>query len=173
MRNKVGADPILSIYWFVIIIVIGVGLVGMVYIFYSAPYDIRSVEAEILSNKLADCIARNGKIDYSFISDKNTNVFEKCSLNFNIEKEFQSKEEQYFFKIEILELNSNPYSKIVMSGGNINWEGDCFIVDKQGEPYKNLVQCSEKRVYAVNDSSNQFLIRVLSGVGKNEKNIKQ
>lgn len=174
--NKKGGDKLLTLYWFFIIVTIGAGVFIIVYIFYSAPYDVRSLEAEILSNKIVDCISRGGKLNSAFneaiVSDKGIDVFKECSLNFEVEKDFDlGYRDQYFFKIEIFEFGLEEDSKIVISGGNINWEMDCFIRDKKGREYKNLVHCSEKRVYAINDSSHQFLIKVLSGVGKFEKNL--
>jgi uncharacterized protein involved in tolerance to divalent cations len=166
--NKKGSDKILSMYWFVVIIIVAGGIFAMIYMFYSAPYDVREVESEILSNKIADCISRNGRIDSSFVLNKNLSVIKECSLNFNVESEFN--EEQYFFDIEISSLEEES-SKISFSGGNINWKEDCFIEDKKGKEYKRLVKCNEKRIYAVDDSK-QYLIKIISGVGKSEKNVR-
>lgn len=171
MNNKKGSDKVLSMYWFVVIVIVAIGIFAMIYMFYSAPYDVRDVESEILSNQIADCISRNGKIDSSFVLDDKTDVLKKCNLNFNVENDFSNKE-QYFFEIEISSLEAGS-SKISFSGGNINWKSDCFITDKKGNEYKKLVKCSEKRVYAVDDSSKQYLIKILSGVGKSEKNVRQ
>jgi hypothetical protein len=170
MNNKRGSDKVLSMYWFVVIILVAVGIFAMIYMFYSAPYDVREVESDILASKIVDCISRNGKIDSAFVLDKNLNVLDKCNLNFNVESDFTNKE-QYFFDIEILPLEEGS-SKILFSGGNVNWKSDCFIEDKKGNEYKKLVKCSEKRIYAVDSSSKQYLIKVLSGVGKSEKNIR-
>jgi hypothetical protein len=170
---KKGSDKVLSVYWFAIIILVGIGIFGMVYVYYSAPYDVREAEAKILSDKLGDCISRNGMINPSFLSKNEINVMEVCSLNFHVEDEvgFQE-EEQYFFEIEMFEIGKES-SKKVFSGGNLNWKGDCFIEDKKGKEYKNLVKCSEERIYAGDGAANQYLIKIISGVGKSEKNIKQ
>lgn len=173
--NKKGSDKVISMYWFVIVIIVALGIFAMVYVFYSAPYDVRDVESEILSSKIVDCLSRNGNIDSYFISGKEVNILDNCSLTFKVENEFEwGKTEQYFFEIEIIELSKqDPSTNILFSGGNTNWKEDCFIKDKKGKEYKKLVKCNEKRVYAVDGLSNQYLIKVLSGVGKSEKNIKQ
>jgi uncharacterized protein with PIN domain len=49
---------------------------------------------------------------------------------------------------------------------------DCFLETKKEKEYKKLVKCSEKRIYAVDDSLNQYLIKILAGVGKFEKNVR-
>lgn len=173
--NKKGSDKVISMYWFVIVIIVALGIFAMVYVFYSAPYDIRDVESEILSSKIVDCLSRNGNINAYFISGEGINILDNCSLTFKVENELDwEKSEQYFFEVEIIKLNKeDPSNSIVFSGGNINWKEDCFIEDKKGKDYKKLITCNEKRVYAVDSLSNQYLIKVLSGVGKNEKNIKQ
>ena len=47
----------------------------MVYNFYSSPYDVRDTEADILTNKIADCISQKGKIDSEFFYEGSFNCF--------------------------------------------------------------------------------------------------
>jgi hypothetical protein len=102
---KKGADKILSIYWFTIMLITAIGIFAMIYLFYSAPYDVRVAEADILSDKIADCISRYGKINQNFISLKEEDIMKFCSLNFQTEKEYGwENNEQYFFEIEIKKI---------------------------------------------------------------------
>jgi len=162
-------------YLIAIVIIVALGIFAMVYVFYSAPYDVRDVESEILSSKIVDCLSRNGNINPYFLSGDGINILDNCSLTFKVENDFGwERSEQYFFEVEIIELIIQDSStNILFSGGNTNWKEDCFIEDKKGKEYKRLVKCNEKRVYALDGLSNQYLIKVLSGVGKNEKNVKQ
>jgi hypothetical protein len=128
---------------------------------------------------MADCISRGGKIDSNFFSGENfndeikTNILEKCNLNFNVENGYaEDVASQYFFEVEFYKLGDLSNSVFDLSGGNINWKADCFIKKKNDKEYERLVKCTERRFYALDSSSNQYLIKILSGVGKSEKNVK-
>ena len=69
IKNRMGADKILSIYWFAILFIISIGVFSMVYVFYKTPFDVREIEAEILSSKIAECISQQGKLDSKWISE--------------------------------------------------------------------------------------------------------
>lgn len=66
-KNKIGADKILSIYWFAILFIIAAGILAMVYVFYNQPFDVREIEAEILSAKTASCISEQGILDSKWL----------------------------------------------------------------------------------------------------------
>ncbi len=61
--SKIGGDKVLSIYWFAIIVIVAGGVFGMAYNFYGAPYDVRELEGDVLSNKIADCISSQGYLN--------------------------------------------------------------------------------------------------------------
>lgn len=177
--NKRGADKILSMYWFAILIIVAGGVFAMVYNFYSSPYDVRETEADMLTNKGADCISQNGKIDSEFFyegsfNENISNIFlEKCSFNFETETEYNWDEvPQYFFEVEfyIVDDLENPFFSFYE--GNLNYKNDCFITDKKGEEYEKLAKCIERRFYSLGNDE-QYLIKILSAVGKIEKNVKQ
>ena len=66
-RNKIGADKILSVYWFAILFIIATGIFAMVYVFYKTPFDVRGIEAETLASKVAECISKQGEISSEWI----------------------------------------------------------------------------------------------------------
>jgi len=177
--NKRGTDKILSVYWFFILVLVAGGVFAMVYIFYSAPYDVREIESYLLANKIADCISRGGRINPDFFnkgvfnSGLEENLLDKCKITFNVEEGYgETETHQYFFEIEFYRLNALSVPNFSLSEGNINWKTDCFIKKKNEKDYEALVKCTERRFYAVDGSSNQYLIKILSGVGKSEKNVK-
>jgi len=178
--NKKGTDKILSMYWFVILVIVAGGIFAMVYNFYGAPYDVRGVESEILAEKIADCISKNGIIDSEFFIEEDFNeeigdtFMEKCNFNFNVESGYgEDNEIQYFYRVEFYTLEEMENPKFNFYGGNKNWENDCFIVGKDDEEYSRLAKCTEKRFYALKEGKDQYLIKILSVVGKSEKNVKQ
>jgi hypothetical protein len=179
IMNKKGADKILTIYWFVILTLIAGGIFAMVYVFYSTPYDVRGIEGEIFAERIADCISRQGIIDQSFFLGKDFDksmtgekFTKKCNLNFNVEEGYGDISQiQYFYRVEFYTLKDLTKANYSIYDGNINWESDCAI-KKDSKDYTRLAQCTEERLYALNQGGEQYLIRILSVVGKSAKNVK-
>jgi len=168
----------LSMYWFVIIILVSFGIFSMVYIFYSAPYEVRDMETEILSSKIADCFSRTGRINPGIIQEDgfngNFNLIRDCSLNFEVEDEYDWKQEgQFFAEVEFYNADSLAVPLGVISEGNLNWKTNCDIRDKRDREFEKLVKCREERVYALGEDSQQYLIKIIVGVAKIEKNARQ
>ena len=177
MRNKRGTDKILSMYWFVVLTLIAGGIFAMVYVFYSPPYDIREVESNLLAERIADCISRQGVISQDFLATNQivgSTFTDKCNFNFNVEEGYGEKEEiQYFYRVEFYTPKDLTTPSINFYDGNTNWESECFIKKKNDKDYAKLAKCTEKRMYALSKSGDQYLIKILSVVGKSEKNVKQ
>jgi hypothetical protein len=178
MKGKRGADKYLSFYWFFILMLISLGVFIMAYNYYGTPYDVRKVESELFANKLADCISSRGEINSNFFVEKNLNpsvsesFLEKCELNLDVENGDSDNTLQYFFEVEFYKIDNLSNSVLTISGGNLNWKADCLINQEESKKFSVLAKCTERRFYAVDDSSNQYLIKILSAVKKNEKNVK-
>jgi hypothetical protein len=178
--NKQGTDKILSIYWFVILTLVAGGIFAMVYVFYGAPYDVRGIESEIFAEKIADCISRQGIIDSEFFVDSTFNTkisetfMEKCNFNFKVEEGYGDVNKiQYFYEAEFYTPEDLVNPKFNFYDGNSNWKVDCFIKKENNKEYTKLAKCTEKRFYALNEKGDQYLIKILSVIGKSEKNVKQ
>jgi hypothetical protein len=178
--NKKGTDKMLSMYWFVVLTLIAGGIFAMVYSFYGAPYDVRNIESRIFAEKISDCISRNGIIDSEFFVEgkfnqsMDGNFSNKCNFNFKVEDEYGEKNEiQYFYEVEFYTLENTENPKFSLHDGNSNWKADCFIKKENDKNYVKLVKCTERRFYALNEEGSQYLIKILSVIGKSEKNVKQ
>ena len=174
MRNKKGADKLISVYWFAILVIIAGGVVMMVNVFYSSPYDVREVEAEILAAKVADCLVRGGEMNPlltsptgAFRESFSDNFMELCDLNFDVEGEFERPE--YYIEVVFYIENDLDRKKFELIEGNLNWKEDCNFEDKSHE---KLVKCVEKDFYAVNPVQGIYLVKILSIVGKQDQNVK-
>ncbi len=178
MRDKRGTDKILSIYWFVVLTLIGGGVFAMVYVFYGPPYDVREIESEIFAGRIADCLSRQGTLNPNLFVEEGFNqeigntFSEDCNFNFNVEEGYGD-EIQYFYKVEFYEVTDLEYPVFSFYGGNNNWEMDCYIKKENSKEYRKLAKCTEKRFYALDEDKNQHLIKILSVIGKSEKNAKQ
>lgn len=169
LKNKTGADKILSVYWFAILFIVAGGVFAMVYMFYSSPYDVRDLEGDIMANLLADCIVDGGKFNSSIFNEED--IMGKCHLN------FKGNEEEYYFEIGFYEFNgfnldenkkilSEPIAKL--SGGFVNLLSDCKI--QENKEYGKISKCVEKRFYSLDETGNQFIINILSIVRKTQQN---
>lgn len=167
-------DKIISVYWFVILIIVSVAVVYGISAFYSHPYDVRAIEAEVLSNKVADCFSSSGKLndglfkDGSFDPEFNQKFMSFCKLDFNPEKSFESVE-QYYVKADFYKVDNLNEPTFVAYVGNQNLASNCEI--QKEEDYKRIAKCLEKRFYATY-AGDQYLIKILSVVRKTEKNVK-
>ena len=127
MKNKRG-DKIISIYWFAILFIVAAAIVYMAAIFYGAPYDVRGIEAGILTDKIADCLSQGGYLKENILGDESfkDNFLEECNLNFNIEEKYGWEEQgQYYTEINFYEFNQDSpeaFGKEVFGivKGNIN-----------------------------------------------------
>ncbi len=169
--NKRG-DKYLSVYWFVVLAIVAGGIVGMVYVYYGSPYDIREIESNVLWSNIADCVSYAGKINMGFISNsqphqKTEDVFlEECHLNFTSSEG----EEQYFTEVSFYKLSDLNNSVLNLKAGNKNYPASCSI--QENKKQDNLPQCTTKSFYSVDDLNNQYIIKILTAVGKSEKNVK-
>lgn len=172
IKNKHGAEKILSVYWFAILIIIAGAIVAMASMFYGTPYDIRDAEANILSNKFSDCLSENGRLNPElFNSEKNFNenfnLKEKC--NFVFETESKDEMGEYLLKAEFYNLDNKKIFSV--SEGNSNLYADCKVNPE--EKYKKLSKCVERESYSLNPFSDDVLkIKITSVVKKTEKNVK-
>ncbi len=161
-KNRRGTDKIMSVYWFVILFIVTGAVVYMVGVFYGNPYDVREVEANVLINHIADCVAEGGYLNKEVIDDEgkfllnNDNFMDVCNLNFNVEdfKRWQE-QEQYYVEVKVFGI----------AKGNINLKLDC---DKEG---KNFPVCVERSFYVLDEKGKSYEIKILSVVRKTEKNV--
>ena len=177
--NKKGTDKIVSIYWFVMLALVAGGIFAMVYVFYGAPHDVREIESEIFAEKIADCISKQGIIDLEFIKEEKfneeiTEIFvDKCDFNFEVEEGYEGNLMQYFYEVEFFTLKNLEIAEFEFYGGNLNLKADCFVKKDNKKEYFRLAKCTERRFYALDEKNNQYLIKVLTVIGKSEKNVRQ
>ncbi len=172
--NKRGAEKILSVYWFAILIIIAGAVVAMVALFYGSPYDVREIEANIMINKVSDCLSDAGKLNENLFNESSGNfieefsLLEECNLTFKTEKVLGDKE-QYYLEINFYNL-SNGEKVFDAFEGDGAITADCEI--RKGEKeYKRLAKCVNRSFYSVN-SEDVYEINVLSGIRKTQKNVK-
>ncbi|MBI2044060.1 hypothetical protein HYT24_01725 [Candidatus Pacearchaeota archaeon] len=163
MRNKKGADKIISVYWFVILFLVAGAIVYMVYSFYGKPLDVREIEANILINQVADCISKNGKITNQLNDEFKDNFMEICNLNF--ETEFKE-DGEYYIGAVFYDINDNPLN-FEIAGGNINLRNTYLDT-----PKSNSIAYLSRSLYVLNENEEENIVKILSVVRKTEKNVR-
>jgi len=164
-NGRKGTDKIISVYWFVILFIVAAAIVYMVTVFYGQPYDVRGIEADILTDRVADCISKAGYISITGEELNGNFLVENCNLNFNVEDSCGWKDEEQYF-VEVNFRNFLSPETIVFSDkeGNENLKDFCELEGK------NLPFCLERTFYTIDREGNQFQVDILSIVRKTEKN---
>jgi len=172
--NKKGTEKVVSVYWFTILVLVAGGIWAMTNAYYNHPYDIREVEARVLSNQVADCLSQKGILN-SNLFDANGNLktgfdLEKeCHLNFQVEDVYDWRtRSQYYIEINFLDANKSLLS--ANSTGEPSIKSDCEDIQKV-KTYGLASKCNNARIYSTYNGK-QFLIDIFTGVKKTEKNVK-
>lgn len=105
LNNKIGGEKLLSIWWLFIITMVGIGIVFGVSMFYSAEVDVRKVEAEILMDRISDCLFEQGML-ISNLLESDFDIFQECKLNKKVI------ESDFYIKISVLDESQNVIKEI-------------------------------------------------------------
>jgi len=140
-------DTIMS---FILMVIIFVGIMIGVILFYSHTVDIRSLEAEVLADKLIKGIVDNGKLRAGVL-DKNFDIFESTGLN----KKVIVDSGEYYFKVEIFQ------GEIVrkFEEGNRDFEAFCFLESKK------FPKCVERELF-LSSYYEDYKIKILAGANQ-------
>ena len=132
--KKQGAEKFLSIYWFFIIFLVAGAVIFMAALFYGSPYNIRAIESDILTERIADCMTERGYLNEQVLApDFKDNFLEKCHLTFDTE-DFSdwASNGQYYTEIRTSRFDSNaPQNSgqklMDLSIGNVNLKTNYLI----------------------------------------------
>jgi len=160
--NKRGDERILSLYWFVIFVIIAIAVVSGVYIFFSDPLDTRQIEGSILADKVIGCFVEQGKLSEVYSGINGGNFEEKCKLVLKDEtKEAYKIEDQYY-----IEFKAGDRTFKYKEESESRFEPFC---DKE-ESKKNIPICIKKKLAVLDETGELIFVEVLIGVRKVEQN---
>jgi hypothetical protein len=80
LRDKRGGEKLLSVWWFFILLIVGGGIVVGVIIHFGAEVNIKGLEAEILNDKVMDCIGE-GSFLIEEVFQKDFDILKECGLS--------------------------------------------------------------------------------------------
>ena len=157
-------EKIISVYWFAILFIVAAAIVYMVAVFYGAPYDVRELEANVLTNKIASCLSEGGYLIKENLDKEN--FLEICNLNLEVEDVYGWREQgQYYFEVDIRDFVSGELVYEIIKEGNSNLKDFCNLEGK------NFPVCVERNFYSFDKEKKQYKIKILSVVRKIEKNV--
>lgn len=163
LSQKKGAEKILSVYWFAILILVAGAIVYMVSAFYGQPYDVREMEANIMINKVAECLSEKGILKYELNEDFEKEFLDICKLNFNT----QDEQEQYYLEIEFSNFETSQILDFKIVKGNINLKNS-FDEIKESNSFVEL----SKSFYVLDNGGQELIVKITSIIGKENKNAK-
>lgn len=138
--NKKGGEKILSVWWFFSLAIIGAGIVVGVLMFYSGDIDVREIEADILAEKILNCINQQGYLHENFLH-KDFDIFTECGLSKEV---FDVQSSSFFFAVNVSDESGKALRDEVTSLGQA-WRADCKLsMSGQIERAKYYPKCIEK-----------------------------
>ena len=155
LRDKKGSEKLFSLWWFFILAMVGAGIVAGVFIFYSADFDVREIEAESLYNRLSNCVVEQGYLTDTFF-DESFDVFERCDLD-----KGTATSGDFYFKISILDANRHPIKEI--SEGTRTFEADCKIGGNLvAKDFPKCIEKEESVIYYQDNEKRNAIVYILT-----------
>lgn len=156
----------ISVYWFVILVLVAIGVYAMISAYFSYPTDVRPWEAEILGNRIANCISKDGRIVRELNQEFEDNFLFQCNLKLDSGEWDKT---QFYVEVNFYDVQNLNDAFFTIKKGEGAF-GEQFSI-QEGE-FERIVRGSEKRFYSVDNQDKQILVEVLTVVRKTEKNVK-
>lgn len=158
--SKKAGERVLGFYWMIIFVIITIGIVSAAVLFYGNPLDVRGVEAQLIGDKIVNCIADKGTLTETAINALNadgSNLQEVCGLNF---ADQAYSENQYY-----VELNIDGVKRIIFKkDGSEEFKVFCK------EDSRRVPQCSNQEIYLLRNNNLQK-VEILTAVSKTKQNV--
>lgn len=159
--NKKGGKKYLSGWWLLVLIIITGGVVISISRI-NVLTDVSELDAEVLANRVLNCIVKNGEIVIEI--DKQPNIFSLCKIEFRQGK-------SYFIGIEIYETRTCELTDEIFKCGLKNkfYFGDKSMEDRciklKGINVAQMPVCSYKKAYAMKNEQ-EYAIEVIGGTSE-------
>jgi len=160
LSNRKADERVLSIYLFIIYIIVGIGIVSGVILFYGSPLDVREREAGVLTDAVIDCLVDGGQLKKNHLDNPNSlNLKEFCKFDFRDNTKKYNGEERYAVKVELYDFDTGELKGALPVAGN---KGFLEFCDAEG---KDIPKCNKKEVYVLYGPA-KFILKINSAVNK-------
>lgn len=123
LKDREAGEKWLSIWWFLILVIIALAIIGAINMFFNANIDTRAYEASLLYDKTFDCVSNN----YNFMNfgGENFDLITACGLNSYL---FTSEEGlKYYIEVYVKDEDGNIIGDKA-SVGRESYKGDCEVL---------------------------------------------
>lgn len=163
-KNNKRAEKLFSLWWFLILAVVGGGIIVGVLIFFSADVDIRGLESLVLSDKLTNCLIRQGYVIDEFFEEE-FDIFKTCGIS----KEILNSE-NFYLRITLLKEEGGDIIKEIYAGAR-SFEEDCKIGERLIA--RHFPKCTENKekvmYYGIEDNSKEKITSLYILTASNQK----
>ena len=166
LNNKKGGEKILSIWWFFVLVIIGVGIVGGILIYTSANIDVREIEANILAKKAMGCVVNQGFLNDDILKD-DFDLSKECGLD----EEILGRGSMFYVKVSVYDKDEEVIKDVPPEGSSA-YEKDCEIAaGVKAEKYPKCVTIKENVLYYDGDEVKVGGIVILAASNQEGKNV--
>lgn len=156
--NRRGDERLLSLYWFVMFVIITIAVVSAVVLFYSHSFDIRAAEAGILADKIIACAIHDGYLDAQFMK-QDLSLSDSCGIILR-DTGHSAYNEREQYGIEFIAGTNNIHA------GDARLLNECGIAIAK----KNLPVCAERKLSVLGENGGFVLVTIRTAVRKVEQN---
>jgi hypothetical protein len=155
--NKKASEKLLTIWWFFVLIVIGVGVVSATWLFYNSGVNVKSIESEVLLDRINSCLNDINRLNDNFLKS-DFNLEEECKLNKKVLENGKFLSQIYIY---------NVGNKIVsIELGNPSLKKDCEV--KKVISTKHYPECSMKNISYYSKSLSDYVNVVIFTSSNND-----
>jgi len=160
IKNKKAGERLLSIYLFIIYIIVIIGLVSGIINFKDSSLDVRNKEAGVLTDKVIDCLVEQGRLREDFF-EADFDLIAECDFNFKDNTEKYLGEERYAVRVDSFYFENKKALKNVEAGKT-------DLLTYCGLEGEKIPKCNIKELYVLDVLDDKILLKVISVVGKVE-----
>lgn len=163
-KNKKAGQRILSIYLFIIYVIVAGGIVSGVILLRGSSLDVREIEASILTDKVIDCLVKQGRLKEDFFK-ADFDLLVECNFNFKDNTKKYEGEERYAVRVESFDFDNKKAEENVEVGIEV---GKTNLLTYCGLEGEKIPKCDVKQLYVLNNLGDKILLKITSAVGKVE-----
>lgn len=164
MKNKKGEEKLFSIWWFLVLLVVGVCVSYMTVASYSVPQDVRHIEVGFLYTQIENCIVKDNFVNTK-IFEKDFDLYRECNLN---EKVFN---ESFYVNVSL--FSEGKLINSTRIGANYQTECEIFLGGTKAENYPKCIFVDERVFYLENGVKKGGVLEIVAGSNNHGKRIPQ
>ncbi len=164
MKNKKGEEKLFSIWWFLVLLIVGASVSYMTVASSSISQDIRHLEAGILYTQVENCIIKDNILNTK-IFEEDFDFYSECDINKDVLNKNFYIGINLFFEEDL--VNSTNFGK--------NYKEECnfFLNGIEAPNYPRCILVDEKIFYFEDGVKKGGVLEIVAGSNNDGKRIPQ